>query len=332
MSKPDNKPICIFRPGRHTAMNGTTLEFSERDLAATAAAYDPGRHEAPMVIGHPETDAPAWGWVQGLAFQNGRLLATPGQVDAQFAEMVNSGRFKKISASFYTPTAPGNPTPGVYALRHVGFLGAQPPSVKGLGDAKFASPAEGVVTVEYVEVLSPQTKEQSAMPDNRTPPGSNRSVEDLAQWEQRLAEAQARFAEQVRQIDERAAADRARVEAAFAESLVREGKILPRQQAGLVAVLAGMRDEDKVMFSEQGQQVSASPKQVLKDLLTSMPARIQFGELFGDSSQMTAAGIEVPPGYRVDRGRQDLHQRALAYAEQHKTDFVTAVRMIERAQ
>ena len=138
-------PIQIFRPGRHVAMSGAALEFSESDLAACAAAYDPARHEAPIVIGHPQTDGPAYGWVKSLAFGES-LEATPDQVDPAFAEMVSAGRFKKISASFYQPDSPQNPVPGVYYLRHVGFLGAQPPAVKGLRAPQFSEAETGVVS------------------------------------------------------------------------------------------------------------------------------------------------------------------------------------------
>ena len=139
------KTLHIFKPGRQTAMNGLTLEFSESDLAASAAAYDPAKHEAPIVIGHPKHDAPAYGWVKSLATADDGLQAEPHQVDAAFAELVEAGRYKKISASFYLPDAPNNPVPGVYYLRHVGFLGAQPPAVKGLKAAEFADAEDGVV-------------------------------------------------------------------------------------------------------------------------------------------------------------------------------------------
>jgi hypothetical protein len=45
------KRIEIFKPGKHTAMNGAVLNFSESDLAASAAAYDPAKHMTtqPMV-------------------------------------------------------------------------------------------------------------------------------------------------------------------------------------------------------------------------------------------------------------------------------------------
>jgi hypothetical protein len=144
-----NKPIQIFKPGKHTAMSGAALSFSETDLSATAAAYDPAKHEAPLVCGHPKHDDPAYGWVGALSFSDGALEANPTQVDAAFAEMVDKGSFKKISASFYAPDSPSNPVPGVYYLRHVGFLGAMPPSVKGLRNPSFADAEQGIV--EFAE-------------------------------------------------------------------------------------------------------------------------------------------------------------------------------------
>ena len=151
----NNHAIHIFRPGRHTSMQGATIDFGESDLIATANAYDPARHEAPLVIGHPRADAPAWGWVGGLTADGGGLFAAPRQLDPAFAEMVRAGRFKKVSASFYTPDSPHNPVPGVYYLRHVGFLGAQPPAVKGLAPVpvNFAEgdTDEGCVSFDFAE-------------------------------------------------------------------------------------------------------------------------------------------------------------------------------------
>ena len=137
--------IEIFRTGRHTAMGGQTLAFSEADLAATVAAYDPALHEAPIVVGHPATDAPAYGWIGSLRVDGDRLQAGARQVDPAFAEVVKAGRYKRVSASFYTPDSPSNPKPGVFYLRHVGFLGAQPPAVKGLRPVSFAAAEDGVV-------------------------------------------------------------------------------------------------------------------------------------------------------------------------------------------
>ncbi|MCA3367276.1 MAG: peptidase [Roseomonas sp.] len=143
------KQLHIFRSGVHQPMQGGALEFREADLAATAAAYDPALGEAPLVVGHPKTDAPAYGWVRALRAEGGDLVAEPHQVEPAFAEMVASGRFKKISASFYTPNHPSNPKPGAFYLKHVGFLGAAAPAVKGLRDVAFAADEADVITLEF---------------------------------------------------------------------------------------------------------------------------------------------------------------------------------------
>jgi hypothetical protein len=143
------KQLHIFRAGIHQPMQGGALEFREADLAATAAAYDPALGEAPLVVGHPKTDAPAYGWVRALRAEGGDLVAEPHQVEPAFAEMVQAGRFKKISASFYTPNHPSNPKPGAFYLKHVGFLGAAAPAVKGLRDVAFAADEADVVTLEF---------------------------------------------------------------------------------------------------------------------------------------------------------------------------------------
>lgn len=145
------KRIEIFKPGTHTAMSGETLGFTEEQLRAAAAAYDPALHEAPVVVGHPRADGPAYGWVKSLNYSES-LSADLDQVELQFAELVNAGRFKKVSAAFYKPDSAANPVPGVYYLRHVGFLGAQPPAIKGLKQIEFADASDDLVELEFGEV------------------------------------------------------------------------------------------------------------------------------------------------------------------------------------
>ena len=137
--------IEVFKAGRHRAIDGQFYEFSEADVAAIAAAYDPALQSGPIVIGHPKTDDPAWGWVKGLTVHDGKLIAETEKVDAAFAEGVEAGRYRYVSSSFYAPADPANPKPGAWYLRHVGYLGAQPPAVKGLQPAFSETPAESLV-------------------------------------------------------------------------------------------------------------------------------------------------------------------------------------------
>lgn len=135
---PGMKPIDIFRSGNHTDSQGRAFSFTDADLEAVAAQYDPALHEAPIVVGHPKQDAPAYGWVKSVTFKGGHLVAEPQNVEPQFAELVKDRRFGKVSAAFYSPHHPNNPTPGKYYLKHVGFLGAAAPAVKGLKSIEFA--------------------------------------------------------------------------------------------------------------------------------------------------------------------------------------------------
>jgi hypothetical protein len=146
--------IEIFKAGRHTDSRGRTIEFTPAMLAAIAAAYSVDLHEAPIVLGHPKDNAPAYGWVKGLgASEGGGLQADADQLDPAFTEAVRAGRYKKVSASFYHPDSASNPTPGQYYLRHVGFLGAQPPAVKGLAPVSFADDGDDVVTIDFADEL-----------------------------------------------------------------------------------------------------------------------------------------------------------------------------------
>lgn len=146
----ERQPIEIFKAGIHTDTTGNQRSFSVADVQAMATCYSAARHEAPLTLGHPGDDKPAYGWVKALqATADGRLLMTAKQVDPAFAESVQLGRYKKRSASFYPPNAPVNPAPGQWYLRHVAWLGAQPPAIRGMADANFGDSANDLITFTF---------------------------------------------------------------------------------------------------------------------------------------------------------------------------------------
>lgn len=148
------KTINIFKSGRHTAMSGQALQFSDTDLHKSAIVYNPKVHAAPLVLGHPATDAPAYGQVLGLKAQ-GSLLYADVDASDELVGLVRKGSYIRVSASFYSPQAPNNPTPGAYYLRHVGFLGATPPAVKGLEPPSFAASRSGALCFSEGAPLPP---------------------------------------------------------------------------------------------------------------------------------------------------------------------------------
>lgn len=117
--------IECFRAGDYGPEKG---RWTAADLDRIAADYDPAKHAAPVVLGHPEDDAPAYGWVKKLMRAGESLWAQLTKVAPEFEELVRSGRFLQRSVALYKDFPL---TAGPY-LRHLGFLGAQPPAVKGL--------------------------------------------------------------------------------------------------------------------------------------------------------------------------------------------------------
>ena len=130
------KDVEVFKTGTHTDSAGHTRSWNLADLERIAGSYAPANYEAPAVIGHPATNAPAWGWVERLRVAGDRLLADFRQVAPEFAGMLRAGRFKKRSISLF-------PDGG---LRHVGWLGAAAPAVAGLKDVAFSG---GESALEY---------------------------------------------------------------------------------------------------------------------------------------------------------------------------------------
>ena len=122
--------VEIFRGGPVTDNRGRRHD-GDRLIDRAVATFDPSHHEPPACVGHPRDNAPAFGWVSELKTgdsKNGRvLMAKFKDVVPEFADLVKQGVYKKRSAAFYEDGR----------LRHVGFLGAAPPAIKGLADIGF---------------------------------------------------------------------------------------------------------------------------------------------------------------------------------------------------
>lgn len=289
-------PITLLRPGTFTAEDGSEHSYTEADLVAIAAGYDATTDPAPLVIGHPKTDHPAWGWVKGLAIEGGELVAhaDPDTLDPAFAEIVNGGRYRKVSASFYPPKSKFSPKPGASYLKHIGFLGARAPGVKGLGTVAFAE-GEDLITIET-------TKETQMRPEDKTADFAEREADitrrltDVETREAAIAERETALA---------AAADEARHagNVAFAEALVEGGKLAPAGKDLAVIILDGLSasEDAAVSFGEADEKIT--PDAAFKRLFEKAGAIVAFGE---------HAGGKAPEG---DQEPQHIADRAVAYAE-----------------
>ena len=93
--------IEVFRSGKHTDSNGNTREWTTGDLDEIVSRYDSSHHEAPIVVGHPRDNSPAYGWVEAIKREGNRLLAKLKQVMPEFSRAVKEGRYKKRSIKSY---------------------------------------------------------------------------------------------------------------------------------------------------------------------------------------------------------------------------------------
>lgn len=307
------KPIKIFKVGTHTSMQGVRKEYTRDMLADCVAAYNPQTHEAPFVLGHPKHDDPAYGWADHLELSDdGYLLAYPKKVDADFAENVNAGKHNKVSSSFYLPDSPNNPTPGKLYLRHVGFLGAQPPSVKGLGTVQFAENEEGVVdfmspTYAFDLISDIFRRQRDALIESV---GAEEADKQFPNWvidslkeviyAPMVEPAQSSFSEHSNtnpqtppaktareiELEEKLAqanatlaaqkvAEQQSVACDFAESLVVAGQLPPKVKDKTIALLVAANATDQVVSFAEGE---TSIAEGLKALLSDLPKIIEFGE------------------------------------------------------
>lgn len=121
--------LPVFKVGEHTDSGGHTDEWTIDDLNRIVELYNnqPAEqyHQAPITKGHPENDEPSYGWVGELKRVGPVLYARFEDVDPQFLADVRAGKFRYRSIALYENLL----------LRHIAFLGAVPPAVKGLGPA-----------------------------------------------------------------------------------------------------------------------------------------------------------------------------------------------------
>lgn len=313
--------IEVFRAGRHVDDQGVARTFTRADLVQMADGYDPALHEAPLTVGHPAHDLPAYGWVRRLAVDGDRLvLREHRDVEPRFAEMVRERRFPKRSTSLYSPDHPSNPKPGGWYVRHIGFLGAQPPGVKGLKEIAFAED-KAAVCVSFSEAgeAGQSTQEQEQMEKDKDAVAAAQA--EAAKEREAREKASAAAQEANNKLAQFAEAQRRATHAAhvsFAEEQVKAGKLLPKDKGAAVAVLDLLAAGEPVEFAEGDTTKKVQPVEWLKSLISGAKPQVQFGEFAVGTVGDGAAGGEPLTDDELDK-------RARAYAAKHVVSYSEAV-------
>lgn len=309
--------IDVCRTGTWRDASNREVEVTEATLESLAAGYG-AQDPAPVVVGHPATDAPAWGWVEGLRRVGDRLQARFRDIAPEFRSAVEQGRYAGRSIAI----AGGQ-------LRHVGFLGGRAPAVPGLAPTQFSAAPDQVVEFAVAEDGT------LAMPgalgwarrtladivrgfreDVIAEKGIEAADERIPSW---LIDELLRVAEEVSEptlstseeppvppekpenqpdaaelaaraatLDARearlAAAERTRAADAVLEAHVAAGRVLPAERGGLAALLASLPEDDTVIAfaaAEGGGEVQEKPRAVLERFLGALPKRVDYDERAG---------------------------------------------------
>lgn len=386
--------VEVLKVGTFRDMHGRDIPITRDDLTELAASYDPGRYRAPVVIGHPRLDDPAWGTIERFEVEGDSLFAVEGHVDAQFAAFRDAGRYAERSLSFFLPDHPNNPTPGKKHPKHCGWLGGAAPAVPGLARLQgrdrlaalsaydpndqhvvalsmrndrrwvfgllasmFQRLREWRISTDGIEaaddVVRPweiDSLREAAAPDPEsdapayfsqpapavTPapvhqgpamnqPNQQQSV-DLAAQQTALADRERAIAERERK--------HARGEAVeFADSLIKDGRLLPRNKSRVVELMLALPATQAVAFSgDDGNQQSKSAGEIFRELMLALPKQIDFSQksdvpVPGESA--AAVAFSSPPGAHVDTSGLAQHEKALQYQRAHPgTAYLDAVRAV----
>lgn len=333
--------LHLARPGHFTDMHGTAVDLTPELLAQLADSYDPALYAAPLVIGHPQLNAPAFGHLARISLDDAGLWGEPINVDPAFAAAVRDARYPNRSLSFWPADHPGSPTPGRPYIRHLGVLGAVPPAIPGLRGADLLASDCGIAVLEFAAdaaaAPSPQpspTGEGDAVPPLLTTPAEDSSmsapdpvalaaqVADLAAQAQALTARETALAEREAAAAQQAEGIRRAQAIAFCDELASAARIRPADVPALAELVLRLdADAPAPCFAApDSPEAPLAPGLWLRGWLGQVPPLVEMGETAtaararGPGSPMDFA---APSGYSVDPAALAVHRRALAWLEAH---------------
>lgn len=333
----------VFKAGKYPQG-----DVSKADVEHIARTYDPSWREAPVVLGHPKTDDPAFGWVAAVKAQAGRLFVQFRDLAGDFVKAVRAKRFSRVSIRILR-----TPERGMY-LGHVGFLGAALPAVAGLEPIKFEQGDVEALDVEMeFTTAAGEAAEEQGMVDQKKKDGASPAGQDFqaqldamrADFEKKLADQQADYERKAEEregkLREQLTGERRERELAEfrheLEGKVRDGKLAPALLPGLAEFAVSLPDGDDqaIEFTTDGEAAKKSPRQFFRDFLDQLPGAVEFGAAAGSDSDPGASrrtdfkDIDLDDGTPVDDAAADLHRKALEYREKHpQASYVDAVNAV----
>lgn len=298
------RPIWLhaLKAGTHSGQNGV-VTITAADIQQIAASYDPALHEAPAVLGHPATDDPAYGWVSGVEVRDDGLWVN-ADLSPELVAMVDKRQYENLSVSLYPPSSPVNPVPGSYYLKHLGFLGAQPPAVKGLKKVSL-SEASDAITINFSQKESPRMDEEELLAKQK----------EIELAETNLTSERQKLAQEKAAIAERAKAIRTQELTALLDKHVQAGRVLPKDKSLLLAFAEKLDAEPEAVSFSEGEEKAPLLTHFDK-FLAGLSPQVELRELAASaapSEGVKPVQLSVPSGYTVDLTQMELDAKIQAW-------------------
>lgn len=267
--------IEVFKTGTHTDSSGQEKTWTEEDLDKIASQYDPKKHEAPLVIGHPKDNSPAYGWVEELKREGSNLVAKIKPTVQEFIDWIKNGLYKKISIALY----------GDNTLRHIGFLGGTPPAIKGLKmpeftDGDFSEYELEIVVKKEEKKIEKKTEVKKMEIDEKAFKELEEKVKTLEaqskSYEDAIKDKDTKIIELGNRTSETQAKLRKAEHEKIVDGLIGEGKLFPVHKDRTLKNLELYYQEGNQEFAEKGTRTEF---EAYKEELSKQEKLIEFKEI-----------------------------------------------------
>jgi hypothetical protein len=319
--------IEVFRAGTRASRGITPEQIAE------VAAFDCDANPIGVCFGHPKSDDPAAGTIQKFRADGHRLFATVKSFTQKAVDGIKSGEWINRSMAFFHPEDVANPTPGKWAPRHLGLLGASAPGIPGMGSLQkalaFAADGETLIVegdpaAAWVEepVVEPTPVIFTAPEAQPEPHVMEFTAEQIAENTRLKAEADKLKADRLAFEAEQTTAFAAG-NASIVSGLVAAGKVLPNEADKLKLVFNAF-GRDPIEFSATDKATPASALAAFLD--TALPKRLPIGDRTSPSVEFTAP--EAGSDWKAQADQIEAKARA-KMATRPSLDFAAAVEEVE---
>ena len=307
-------------------------KFTQAEVQELAKNYDPSFCEAPITLDH-EQKGPAYGWVDKLKEENGKLKATFKDLSDDLKEFVNKGKYKKISVEIYRELEGKKPY-----LKAVSFLGASIPQVKGMQAVEFKEGESDVYIFEAEVEQNDDAQEIESLKstitdlkgqiakfkeDNK----KNTEIKSLKEQVKDLTLELAKFKDEAAGKDELARELKDIKETLrtkdfneFIEQHISQGILTPANKDAVFSILCDLDNIKK--FDATSDSIN-----IFKSFISALPKQVEFDEIA--KKKTTKKEDEALKYADADEESLEIFKEAKALAEAENITFKDALLKIK---